>query len=368
MILGVFLSRKMIKKIARGTNVSGLQFLAEESINEGIKLIAFSPDDVDWWSKSINALIYTKEGKWVKEISPFPDVIYDRSLLPLGEKEIGKISRERFKSEYKIPFLNNRHYFPKWETHKILLPCKETRKYLPDTALCTHPVSLIKFLNKYRVVYIKDSGGSRGENIYKIYRRDDGVLIVSYVKSGKVYVNEISLKDIYTKIINGSLYGKKVILQQGINLAHYQGRPFDIRVLVQKDASGRWIISDKSIRIANSSYSPVTNVSNGGEVKKFADVIPKLFPISNMKIKDELDKMLLSICNCLERNYGLLGELGIDVALDIHGRLYLLEVNGKPAKTCIRRSNNSQLIHEVYSNIIKYCKYLYENKNNSISY
>ncbi|EYE89453.1 alpha-L-glutamate ligase [Fervidicella metallireducens AeB] len=366
MILGVLFSRRMIKKIAGGANVSGLQFLAEESINEGIKLIAFSPDDIDWWNKSINALVYTEEGKWTLEISPFPDVIYDRSLFSSREKEIGKISRQRFKNEYKIPFLNNRHYFPKWETHKVLLSCRETRKYLPDTALCTHPATLIKFLNKYGVVYIKDSGGSRGENIYKVYPREDGVLIVSYVKSGKIYMNEMSPKDVYTKIINGSLYGKKVILQQGINLAHFQGKPLDVRILVQKDASGKWIISDKSIRIANSPHSPVTNISNGGEVKKFADVIPKLFPISNIKINEELDKMLLSICNCLEINYGLLGELGIDVALDIHGRLYLLEVNGKPAKSCIRRSNNRQLIHEVYSNIIKYCKYLKE--NNPISY
>src|SRR5690606_16488500 len=43
---------------------------------------------------------------------------------------------------------------------------------------------------------------------------------------------------------------EQYIAQQGISLPRYQKRPFDLRVLVQKNGKGRWSITGIGARVA----------------------------------------------------------------------------------------------------------------------
>jgi D-alanine-D-alanine ligase-like ATP-grasp enzyme len=106
--------------------------------------------------------------------------------------------------------------------------------------------------------------------------------------------------------------------------------------------------------VAASKESVVTNISAGGEARKFEEVIPQVFPGLEAFIERQINSMSNNICRCLEKKYGRLGELGIDAALDESGKLWLLEINGKPAKSCVHNSNSPELIHTAYSNIVKY--------------
>lgn len=359
MLIGVYFNRAIFNQIRKGKILRELEYLVQEGTPEGVEFFVFCPRGIEWWNKKINGLGYNiDDGSWKIRKFDFPDGIYDRATFPEEEKEIGHEVRKILRKDHNIIFLNTKHYFDKWETHRILYPFPELREYLPETKLYNHQLILERMLNKYETVYIKDSAGKLGHNIFKVQGHGSKKYTIAHQKNSIVYHEMINSKELYSTIKTGELSGKIVIVQQGISMAKFQGKPFDIRILVQKNPFGKWELVDKSIRVAATDNSVVTNISSGGEVKSFKEVVPMIFPKLSRGIEKEIFNMSMNICRRLEERYGRLGELGIDAALDSNGRLWLFEINGKPAKSCIHSSNNPQLIHRAYSNLVKYFKYL----------
>lgn len=355
MILGIYFNQRNFKRLQAGKLDAKMNSLAEEAFKEDVKLLVFSPLTIDWISKNIHGLTYDIVNKrWDLAVCPFPDIIYDRATFPEKEKEIGGFIREHLSHEYKLPFINSKSYFNKWETHEVLSKNSAIIKYLPDTAKYYHPHQITDFLNKYSSVYIKDSGGRLGKNIYKLQKAPDELYILSYQTSRNRYSNRLTLEQVHNKLASGKLSGKNIIIQQGIDVALVDKHPFDVRILAQKNESESWEVVDKSIRAA-APGSVVTNVSSGGEIKSFDKIIPSLFSKSS-SISSEVDILVITVCKALEEQYGRLGELGIDIAIDKSGKVWLLEVNGKPAKLCIYHSCNPELINRSCRNIIKYSK------------
>lgn len=365
MILGVYFNQRNFKRLYKGKLEAKMNSLAEEATKEEVQVLVFSPLSIDWISKNIHGLIYNVVSKnWKLAIYPFPDVIYDRATFPEKEKEIGGFVRDRFNKKYKIPFINSKSYFYKWETHELLSKDSAIIKYLPDTAKYSHSRQLIDFLDKYNSVYIKDSAGRLGKNIFKLQKAPDGYYILSYQNYGEKCSDKLTLQEIHNKFNSDKFLGKTLIIQQGIDVALLADHPFDVRILAQKNESGNWEVVDKSVRVA-APGSIVTNVSSGGKVKNFDKVISHIFSDST-SISAEVDMLVIKICEVLEKKYGMLGELGIDVAIDKSGKVWLLEVNGKPAKLCIYRSGNLELINRSCRNIVSYSKVLFNQVNEKI--
>lgn len=359
MILGVYFNQKNFLRLSMGKLEYKMNYLAEEALKEGIQLLIFSPIKIDWINKNVYGLIYNETSKkWEAAVCPFPDVIYDRATFLEKEKEIGHFVRDRLNKEFKIPFVNSKSYFNKWETHEVLSSNKIISKHLPDTIKYYHPCQLIDFLDKYNSVYVKDSAGKLGKNIFKLSKDIDGLYIVSYQNAGNKNSYKLSIEEFHTKFIAKKLLVSNIIIQQGIHMAALKEHPFDIRILAQKKETDVWEVVDKSVRVT-SPGSIVTNVSSGGEVKKFNEVIPLIFP-SSMAIASEIDALVVNVCEALENRYGTLGELGIDVAIDKDSKVWLLEVNGKPAKLCIYRSGNTEMISRSCRNIVRYSKELFK--------
>jgi glutathione synthase/RimK-type ligase-like ATP-grasp enzyme len=362
MILGVYFNQRNFKRLYKRKLEAKMNFLAEEAIKEEVQVLVFSPLSIDWLNKNINGLIYNAVSKnWELTVYPFPDIIYDRATFPEEQKEIGGFVREYLNKECKLPFINSKSYFNKWETHEVLSSDSEIIKYLPDTVKYYHPCQLIDLLDKYNSVYLKDSGGRLGKNIFKLQKAEDGFYILSYQNSGTKYSDKLTLQEIHNKFAADKLLGRNIIIQQGIDVALLEEHPFDVRILAQKNEWEHWEVVDKSARVAVPG-SIVTNVSSGGEVKEFERVIPLLFSNST-SISAEVDMLIIKICETLEKKYGMLGELGIDVAIDKSGKVWLIEVNGKPAKLCIYHSGNLELINRTCRNIVRYSKMLLKQKN-----
>jgi glutathione synthase/RimK-type ligase-like ATP-grasp enzyme len=362
MILGIYFNQKNFKRLSIGKLEAKMNFLAEEAIKEEVQVLIFSPLSIDWLNKNINGMIYNAVNKnWELTVYPFPDIIYDRATFPEKEKEIGRFVRDRLNKEFKISFVNNKSYFNKLETHEVLSNDSTIIKFLPATAKYFHPFQLIDFLDKFNSVYIKDSGGRLGKNIFKLQMAQDEFYILSYQDSGNKYSDKLTLQEIHNKFSADKFLGMNILIQQGIDIATLNDHPFDIRILAQKNEKQSWEVVDKSIRVA-SPGSIVTNVSSGGEVKKFNEVIPLLFQ-NSVSISDEVDMLVITVCEALEKKYGSLGELGIDIAIDKSGKVWLLEVNGKPAKLCIYHSGNLELINRSCRNIIRHSKVLFKQVN-----
>jgi len=80
-------------------------------------------------------------------------------------------------------------------------------------------------------------------------------------------------------------------------------------------------------------------------------------------IKSQLRKirrLSIRIAQLLDKRIGLLGEIGLDIAIDEEGAIWLIEVNGKPQKAIFRMMEGIRCsgIDSVYKLPIEYAYYL----------
>ncbi len=122
-------------------------------------------------------------------------------------------------------------------------------------------------------------------------------------------------------------------MQQGIDLSSYRQRPFDLRVLVQKNGKGLWSIAGVGARLAGKS-SITTHVPRGGSIDDPAKLLASTFGAAGSKrIIVSARRSALLIAKQIEKASGsVLGEMSMDLGVDTDGRLWFFEANSKPMK------------------------------------
>ena len=105
------------------------------------------------------------------------------------------------------------------------------------------------------------------------------------------------------------------IVQQGIALATFRGRPFDLRIIFQKNGQGKWQISKKFVRLAPPGSS-VANLSSGGSVETSRKVMTALFKNKEI-IEKKTRRYIISadLANTLELSSGQILVLGLILVL-----------------------------------------------------
>src|SRR5699024_9969736 len=116
---------------------------------------------------------------------------------------------------------------------------------------------LEEFLIKYDSVILKPIHGRQGKGIYSL-RKQGEKYILSYGTEEK-NLNNNELKDIYEKYLNE----KKYLVQKMINSKTNDGYPFDCRIVVQKNRTGKWTIGKMFFRIGTG-QKVVSNTFQGG--------------------------------------------------------------------------------------------------------
>ena len=161
-----------------------------------------------------------------------------------------------------MPTYKSRSIKSKWRKTKWLLQQPDLRHYVPRTVLFTKN-NLNAMLSSYKTVFFKPTGGSGGSNIIRIRRRPRGFQ-TQLNRKKTFYTTE---KKLHTQLSNHA--GKRsYLLQKGIHLAKTKGRPFDIRVMVQKTNQGEWVSTGLFTKIG-SPGKVATNYNQGGTVGYF---------------------------------------------------------------------------------------------------
>lgn len=130
--------------------------------------------------------------------------------------------------------------------------------------------------------------------------------------------------------LNERIQKRNYIIQQGIPLMKHEGLPFDLRVLTQKSPQHSWETTGILGRVA-APGKIITNIHGGGRLATFEElVLPQLNREGYQKLEHELYRLGIHTAIQLQSSFPRLKEIGIDIALDDHGRPWILEVNTLP--------------------------------------
>jgi len=136
-----------------------------------------------------------------------------------------------------------------------------------------------------------------------------------------------------------SLFRPKIyLLQPHLSLGRINGRPFDVRVMVQRTKSNQpWQVTGWLAKLAGPGYV-VTNVARSrGSVLSLQNAILRSGIPKPPHFLVEIKKVSLAVASCLGNAYPSLREIGLDLGLDQEGKIWIIEANFRPALSLFQR-------------------------------
>ncbi|MUT64451.1 YheC/YheD family protein [Paenibacillus sp. NEAU-GSW1] len=285
---------------------------------------------------SLKGYVYDRANDvWQQRLMPFPDIIYNR--IPLREDEIQRTVRNKIASCIRNPRVKlfNPFFFNKWDLFEWLRQSKTTRPFIPTTRKLVSASGLGRMLQKHPYLYLKPESGKAGKGIMTIKLQPEKqlpyLLKIQDDKKSSTY-NCASLAKLWSRV-QKQCGDEPYIAQQGIQLASYNDRRFDLRALVQKNERGKWDITGIGARLAGSS-SITTHVPRGGMIEDPEKLLASSFNAEQArKILIKARQTSLLIARQVERGSGqLLGEMSMDLGVDDSGNIWFFEANSKPMK------------------------------------
>lgn len=347
------------KRLFRGNEENFID-LIRSGEEKGVQVYVMTTTDFKLTAKSAVGYSYNlRTQSWKKETLPLPHVIYNRipyrkfELLPEVQHVIQSCQRHAT-----IRFFNHA-FFNKWTLFEWLHKSRSTQAYIPTTQKLTTGEDLEKLLIKHSNLYLKPIRGKAGKGIMKVSRITEKVT--------KALKYQLSIQDKtrshisrYTNVpqlwsqIQEMTGDKDYIMQQGITLANYKQRPFDLRVLAQKNGKGLWSIAGIGARLAGK-RSITTHVPRGGSIDDPAKLLGAGFgTLGSTQILQRAKQASLIIARQIEKASGsTFGEMSMDLGVDTKGQIWFFEANSKPMKF-----DEPHIRKKSLDNLINYCIYL----------
>lgn len=322
----------------------------------GANVYAFNESDIFLRHKQIRGFKFTRSG-WASAMEPWPDIVIDRR-------------RSNWNAAFRI--MRNRSLFP-YANDKFVLKSKalemfsvdeRTARWLPKT-LPYSERNLRSMLAHYPLIYAKPGNGTGGMGVVRIQAKPGRYEVWGRERSFGLRNVRLRHREEVVRwlaqwtrsqcIRNGSF-----VLQQGIDTELLPERTADARVLHQKNGQGEWVTTGMAIRVGTP-RSPNSNLAGqrGSAALPFLPFMEKHFgPDQAKAIEEECRYMAQCLTEVIEDKIGSLFELGIDLAVDKSGKVWLLEVNPKPSRDLFRKIGDKQAYRNALTYPIAYAMYL----------
>lgn len=323
---------------------------------QGAHVYFFTPNHIGNNLNSVEGWIYS-DG-WRRTSMPVPDIVNNRLTT---RKLENKTSVQHFLKEVKLKHKTvvfNEKFLDKTEVFDALKKDEALGRYLPESHSLRGFTILKSMCSRYNNVFLKPVRGSLGKGIIRVSKLESGsyqALFATAAGSRKQqYPNLLKL----FSTISTKMKSVRYQIQQGLQLIEIQKRPVDFRALVQKNTSGQWKITSIVARTAGSHHF-VSNLARGGTLSTVHEAISK----SNLTVGREgassrLHAAALLIAKGIDTHIPAhFGELGIDLALDSNGKVWLIEVNSKPSKNDNTPLNDNKIRPSVRM-VIQYSRFL----------
>ncbi|MBS4176696.1 YheC/YheD family protein [Lederbergia citrea] len=305
---------------------------------ENVPFVYFSYNSIDFNSKKINGWVY-EDGKWDQREIRFPDVVINISS-PKTKKQL--VIQRQLKTS--TIFTS----YPVGNKMKVYEKIKKGDQFvhalIPSVKLNSGE-EILSLLNTNSRVVIKPFTGHHGENVIFFEQGTDGTVIITDSLS-KWMSNKNELLTFVETLTDQQSY----LLQPFIECKTKAGLIYDFRIHVQKNGLGEWEVNLIYPRISGNNKL-ISNISSGGYRGELSSFLREEFDNRASEIKELLETFGIQFSTHFDTLYEhSFDELGIDVAIDQNGKLWIFEVNWRPG------AKNREF--EVAKRLIPYCLYL----------
>lgn len=328
-------------------------------IQEGRKLCStvflFSHADVFLDKRKIRGFTPSAQGGWESRIYPWPDVVIDRCR----KGEPGYLALRKQKDLFMYA---NGTYTNKWNATQLFSREEELNRWVPHTVEYS-PNQLMKMLKEHPLLYIKPGNGTGGRGILKISKNKNGYRLLgrarNLVTRSAFFSSAPSLIAAVNRWVRKeSIRNGNFMIQQGLDLALIPDRVADTRLLIQKDEQGEWNITGAGIRVGPKN-SPTSNLHNGGKPVEFTEFMTTRFGEEKANtIKEECNLLAKTVVHIIEKHFGSMMEFGLDIGVDVDGRVWLIEVNPKPGRDIFKELGRPELYRKSVQRPLQYALHL----------
>ncbi|WP_054028561.1 YheC/YheD family protein [Bacillus sp. FJAT-28004] len=332
--------------------------LVEACTAQGAYVYFFTPNHIGTSIDNIDGWIYS-DG-WRKVTMPVPDVVNNRLT---SRKLENRPSVQDFMKEVKLHHKTtvfNEKFLDKTEVFDALKKDESLVRYLPESHSLRNYTMLKSMCSRYSSVFLKPVRGSLGKGIICITHLESNNYQVMYATSAGTRRQQFTSLVKLFSTISTKMKTVRYQIQQGLQLIEIQKRPVDFRALVQKNASGKWAITSIVARTAGNHHF-VSNLARGGTLSTVGEAVAKSnlqAGVSRQEAAQRLQQAALNIARGVDAQIPAhFGELGIDLAMDTAGRVWLLEVNSKPSKNDNTPLNDNKIRPSVRM-MIQYSRFL----------
>lgn len=225
----------------------------------------------------------------------------------------------------------NKHPFQqiasKWLKTRVLTANERLVHYIPETKLW-RPEELFQMLSRHTIVFLKPDKGGGGFGIISVEALNDDRYEVRYGTTRQTIIGKRTLLSLLNRRIAPH---RRYLIQRGIQLATIAGRPFDIRIIVQRP-SAHWRVMGMAAKVA-AKQKIVTNRSSGGIALTVHDALRQSFHWDMKRIhvvEHLLTWIAMETAHTLTERFPRLRILGLDVGIDRFGHPWIFEVNTRP--------------------------------------
>lgn len=232
----------------------------------------------------------------------------------------------------------------KMKKHKEMLQHPVLRPHLPETHRFSNS-STSRMLNTYSSVFIKPNHGSGGSGIIRVKRLKKGYE-VRRGSSRRIVGSRFVLRAIKSYQQSRHMY----LVQKGLRLAKYHGSIFDTRIYLQKPGR-KWVISGAAARVA-APHKYVTNYLKGGHAVSLHRVLLSIFKYNQTKADayfHKISKLSVIIAKTINKRHPV-RELGVDIAIDKKGRIWIIEANSHPGHMLFTQLPDPTMINTIMRN------------------
>lgn len=340
--VGILIDEKLFQKMRRNRHIKNaeLNLYNRAARKEGLEVVYFSLPHMNLSKRRVLAFRYSNgsyQSNWIK----LPKIVYNRTATrtPNLKRKLHQLNRYTY-------VFNSKSRYPKYRIHRLL--AKKFHNNLPHTVRYSRQ-NLRKMMKRYPNLYIKPQDSSFGRGIIKISRKSSSRWHVRKI-NGQFTVRTKKAVHEVDRIARRSSY----LIQKEIPLAKYHGRPFDIRVSVQRNSGGSWQVTGMVARTAKVG-SHVTNVAQGGSVMTLTPLLRQSFQ-HPVRVKRSIRSLSLRVSRHLGRKLPHLADLGIDIGINKRGKPFFIEVNCRYLRKGFKQAGMSQTYQRIHQMPIKYAK------------